>query len=124
MKTRKKILRKTAVGSKILRTGDQVISIAGDHRGQIGTILSLKGVNVIVRGLNVHKRHVKPTEGQPKGGVVERELPIHVSNLRLCVEGKPVKLKTRTTTDGKRELFYMNGDAAVSYRQIKKSSNA
>lgn len=115
----KKKIKEASASSKTMRSGDQVIAITGDDRGQVGTVLSLKGVKVLVRGLNVHKKHIKPTELHPKGGIVEREMPIHVSNLRICVDGKPVKLKTRSTADGKRELFYMNGEAAVSYRQIK-----
>jgi large subunit ribosomal protein L24 len=116
----KRKIKEAASSSKTMRSGDQVIALTGDDRGQVGTVLSIKGTKVLVRGLNVHKKHVKPTELNPKGGIVDREMPIHVSNLRICVDGKPVKLKTRNTVDGSRELYYMNGESAVSYRLIKK----
>lgn len=111
---------KTVPRSKKIRQGDEVVALCGNNKGQTGTVLSVDGDRVVVRGLNVRKKHVKPTEAQPKGGVVEREMSIHVSNLRVCVDGQPVKLKVRTNDEGSREFYYMRGTDAVSYRTIKK----
>lgn len=119
-KTFRKRVRDAEPGSKKICKGDQVIAMTGNNRGNIGTVLSIVGTKVIVQGLNVRKKHVKPTQLAPQGGVVEREMPIHLSNLRVCVNGKPVKLKTRVLENGGKELYYMDGDKAVSYREIKK----
>lgn len=115
----KKLLKIGGV-SKKMRKGDQVMALTGNNKGLTGTVLALNGEKVLVQGLNVCKKHMKPSELYPKGGIIERERPIHVSNLRVCVDGTPVKLKTRAIDNGGRELFYMKGDAAVSYRVIKK----
>ena len=53
--------------SKKIRTGDKVIAIAGNNRGLSGTVLSKQGDKVIVQGLNVRKKHVKPTQANQKG---------------------------------------------------------
>ena len=118
-RTYRKIVRNTQPrGNKICK-GDQVIVKTGVSRGQVGTVLSLHNNKVIVQGVNVRKKHTKPQEGIP-GGILEREMPIHISNLCACVNGKPVKVKTRSTDGGGRELYYMDGENAVTYRTIKK----
>lgn len=122
--TLRKKLRKTAPGSKKICRGDQVMALTGNNRGLSGAVLSVQGTQVLVQGLNVRKKHIKPSELHPKGGIVDREMPIHISNLRVCVDGKPVKLKTRLTEGGGRELYYMNGENAISYRVLKNKSNA
>lgn len=118
-RTNRKIVRNNQPrGNKICK-GDQVIVKTGVTRGQIGTVLSLHNNKVIVQGVNVRKKHTKPQQGIP-GGIQEREMPIHISNLCPCVNGKPVKVKTRTTEGGGRELYYMDGENAVTYRTLKK----
>ena len=73
--------------SKKIRKGDKVVAIAGNNRGQIGYCQSRKGDKVVVQGLNVRKKHVKKSQDAPKGRIIELEKPIHVSNLKVCVEG-------------------------------------
>lgn len=108
--------------SKKIRKGDKVIVIAGNSRGQSGTVLSCAGAKVLVQGINIRKRHVKRTQQNPRGGVIELEKPIHVSNIKVCVDDdKTVKLKVRTAKDGERQLVYKNDGREVIYRQIKKS---
>jgi large subunit ribosomal protein L24 len=106
--------------SKKVRKGDTVIVLSGASRGRTGVVLSSNESGVVVQGLNVRKKHVKATQAQPKGAIVELEKPIHISNVCVCVDGKPVKLKVRTSDAGDRELYYMNGEQAVTYRSIKK----
>lgn len=114
-----KNMKKIGGVSKKIRKGDQVMALTGNNKGLTGNVLAIDGEKVLVQGLNVCKKHTKPSELYPKGGIIERERPIHVSNLRVCVDGTPVKLKSRDTKDGGRELFYMKGDEAVSYRVTK-----
>jgi len=107
---------------KKIRTGDKVVAIAGNNRGLTGTVLSKQGDKVIVQGLNVRKKHVKPTQDNQKGGIVELEKPIHVSNLKVVsADDKPLKLKVHAKKSGERELVFKEGSKNVVYRSIKKS---
>lgn len=105
--------------SKKIRKGDTVFVLTGVSRGRTGVVLACTDSTVLVQGLNVRKKHVKPTQAQPKGAIIELEKPIHISNVRVCVDDKPVKLKVRTNDDGQRELYYLEGGQAVTYRSIK-----
>lgn len=108
--------------NKKIRKGDKVIAIAGNNRGQTGTVLRRIGDKVIVQGLNIRKKHVKRSQANPKGGILELEMPIHISNLKPCTpEGEPVKLRTKVDNDGSRSLVYMKGQEEIVYRQLKKS---
>jgi large subunit ribosomal protein L24 len=108
--------------NKKIRKGDRVIVISGASRGQAGVVLSRSGDKAIVQGLNMRKKHVKPSEQNPKGGILELEAPIHISNLKACTaDDKAVKLKVRTTTQGERQLVYKVDGQEVLYRSLKKS---
>ena len=67
-----------------IKKGDEVIVIAGDHKGSKGKILQvLREKNrVIVEGVNMIKKHEKKTQDNPQGAIVEREAPIHYSNVK------------------------------------------
>ena len=65
-----------------IKTGDIVEVITGNDSGKQGKVLSVnpKLMQVIVEGVNFMKRHSKPTQQNPQGGIIEREAPIHISN--------------------------------------------
>jgi len=65
--------------------GDEVEVITGSNRGRKGKILEVKtdSKRLLIEGVNMIKRHVRPTQDNPKGGVIEREGTIHISNVRL-----------------------------------------
>lgn len=106
---------------KKIRKGDRVLAIAGNNRGLIGTVLSRKGDRVVVQGLNVRKKHIKRTQEAPKGRIIEIERPIHISNVKICVEGdNAAKLKVRTDEQGQRQFVYQQDDQEVIYRSVKK----
>ncbi len=91
-----------------IRTDDEVIVISGKDRGKTGKVLRVdpKKEKVFVEGLNIIKRHQRPTQtaaGQQAGGVIEREGPIHVSNVMLIdpKDGKPTRVGIEIA-DGKR----------------------
>jgi large subunit ribosomal protein L24 len=108
--------------SKKIRKGDRVIAIAGNDRGQIGNVLSIIGNKAVVQGLNVRKKHVKRSEQQPQGGIVELEKPIPLCKLKPCVENdRPVKLKVRIAKNGERELMYKLDGQEILHRSVKKS---
>lgn len=78
-----------------IKTGDSVLIISGDHKGETGKVVKVFRTEnrAIVEGLNMVKRHVKPTAQSP-GGIVEKESPIHISNLML-IDSKGVASKVR-----------------------------
>lgn len=108
--------------SKKIRKGDTVIAIAGNERGKTGTVLSCSSEKVLVQGLNVRKKHVKPSQQNQKGGVIELEKPIHISNLKLCnAETVPVKVKVKLTKEGERQLVYKQDGKQILHRNVKKT---
>ncbi len=66
-----------------LKKGDLVRVIAGNDRGQTGRVLKVfpKAARVVIEGVNLIKRHTRPTQKNPKGGILEKEAPIHISNV-------------------------------------------
>ena len=91
-----------------IRTDDQVVVISGKDRGKRGKVLRVdpKKQKVFVEGLNIVKRHQRPTQtagGQTAGGVIEREGPIHVSNVMVIdpKDDKPTRVGIELV-DGKR----------------------
>lgn len=95
-----------------IKTGDTVKVIAGDHKGSEGKVLNvlLDKNKAIVEGINIIKKHTKPSAQNPQGGIVEKEAPIHVSNLSLLTK------KGETTRVG----YKMEGDKKVRF--AKKSN--
>ena len=117
-----KKIEKPSNKSKKIRKGDKVVAIAGNDRGKTGVVLSCSGEKVLVQGINVRKKHVKPTQQNQRGGIIEMEKPIHVSNLKVCTSDEtPIKLKVRVTKQGERELVYTNNDKVIVHRSLKKS---
>lgn len=107
--------------SKKIRKGDRVVAIAGNDKGSIGVVQSREGDRAIVQGLNIRKKHIKKSQELPKGRIVEVERPIHISNLKICVEGdSAAKLKVRTNEQGDRQYIYKKDDQEMVYRSVKK----
>lgn len=71
------------MGKIRLKKGDEVIVISGKDKGKIGKILKVlrDKDRVIVEGVAVAKRHTKPSQANPQGGIIDKEMPIHVSNV-------------------------------------------
>lgn len=117
-------MEKQSSKTKKIRKGDRVVAISGDHKGQSGIVQSCDGERVVVQGLNYRKKHLKPQRGSPegsKGKIIDIEQPIHVSNLKLILDGEnAVKLKVSTTQDGNRQFVYQKDGKEVVYRQVKK----
>ena len=68
-----------------VKRGDQVVVIAGSHKGKTGKILEIRSAKnrAVVEGVAMLKRHVKKSEQHPNGAIIEREGSIHLSNLML-----------------------------------------
>ncbi len=86
-----------------IKRDDTVIVIAGGDKGRVGKVVRVLPVEgrVVVEGVNRHKRHVKAQGDQP-GSITEKELPIHVSNVALYVDGKRVKVGFKTDEAGEK----------------------
>lgn len=102
--------------SRKIRKDDKVVVIAGNSRGKTGTVLSVSGDRVLVQGVNMRKKHQKATR-TTKGEIIDIEMPVHISNLKVMVNDKPVKLRTRTV-EGKRELYFKDGNESTVYRTL------
>ncbi|MEA1959154.1 MAG: 50S ribosomal protein L24 [Chloroflexota bacterium] len=89
-----------------LKKEDTVIIVAGKDKGKKGKIREVlsKDDTVIVEGINIMKRHMKPRGQARQAGIIDREGPIHISNVMIvCPKcNKPVRVKSRALEDGKR----------------------
>ena len=91
-----------------LRTDDEVIVISGKDKGKTGKILRVDRDKdrVYVEGINIVKRHQKPTPGRPNApvGVIEKEGPVHVSNVAIVdpKDNKPTRVGVRRDENGNR----------------------
>lgn len=86
-----------------IKKGDRVKVIAGEFKGKEGRVLSVSPTEqrAKVEGLNLVKRHMKPTAQNTTGSIVEKEAPIHISNLMVIdTKGNPTRIK-REVVDGK-----------------------
>jgi large subunit ribosomal protein L24 len=100
--------RRAPVRQKLhVRRGDRVRVIRGNFAGQEGTVLRVltKENRVVVEGLNMRKRHMKPTQANPEGGIVTFEAPIHASNVMLLdpSTGEPTRVRQHLDADGTKE---------------------
>ena len=98
-----------------IRKGDQVIVTTGKDKGKKGEVVRVAGDKVVVSNVNVIKRHTKPNPqaGQP-GGVIEREAPIHISNVMLFnpATGKGERVGFKVLEDGRKlRVFRSSGEA-------------
>jgi len=91
-----------------IRKGDEVVVIAGKDKGRRGKVLRVThgGTRVLVEKLNIVKRHQRPTEKEPRGGIVDKEAPLHISNVMLMSSkvGRPVRVNFKTIERGDRKV--------------------
>ena len=87
--------------------GMTVRVIRGNHKGQEGKILYVfpKKERVIIEGVNLIKRHMRPSQDSPQGGIVEKEGSIHVSNVKLIYNGNATRVGYQFSKDGKKVRF-------------------
>jgi large subunit ribosomal protein L24 len=91
-----------------IKKGDQVIVLTGRDKGRSGEVIKVmpKENRALVRGVNVATRHQRQTAAQ-EGGLVRKELPVHLSNLALRdpESGKPTRVGFKTLEDGRKVRF-------------------
>lgn len=85
-----------------IRKGDTVVVNSGQHKGKIGKVKEVwpKDQKVVVEGLNLRTKHLKPTRTAPQGGIITREEPLHWSKVNPVVDGKAVRVGFKTKADG------------------------
>ena len=87
-----------------VKKGDKVLVLSGKDKGKEGKIIMAlpKKSKVVVEGINKVKRHTKPTQSNPQGGIITKEAAIHVSNVMLVdpESGKPTRTKMVVQEDG------------------------
>ena len=98
-----------------IRKGDQVVVISGKDKGKRGDVVRVAGDKIVVSNINVVKRHTKPNPqlGQA-GGVIEREAPIHISNVMLFnpATGKGERIGFKVLEDGRKlRVFRSSGES-------------
>ncbi len=88
-----------------IKKGDMVQIIAGDNKGKQGKVLMVDGAKqrAIVEGVNLIKKATKPNAQNPQGGIVEKEAPIHMSNMQVLdpKDSKPTKVGRKLNENGK-----------------------
>lgn len=98
-----------------IRKNDTVVVIRGKYKGRRGRVLEVhpKKERLLVEGVNLMKRHTKPSNRNQSGGIVEREAPIHISNVMPWCESEngPSKIAMKRLQDGSRvRVWKTNGE--------------
>jgi large subunit ribosomal protein L24 len=96
-----------------IKTGDTVIAIAGKDKGKSGTVLKKVDNKVVVEGLNVVKKHMKPDPNKEQpGGIVEMEKPLEVSNVAILnpVTNKPDRVGFKYLNEDKKKVRYFKSN--------------
>jgi large subunit ribosomal protein L24 len=96
-------MKKSKKIKSLIRKGDTVKVLSGDSKGDTGVVeqVFVEDYRAIVKGVNMVKRHVRPSAEQP-GGIIEKEAPIHISNLMLVdADGQASRIKRDRDENGK-----------------------
>lgn len=104
-----------------VKKGDTVIVTAGNDKGFTGEVVRVfpKQDRVIVQGVNVRVKHMKPTQLNPNGGIVRKEMPIHISNVSPVVDGKPTRVRFQTKKGVKTRVAARNGVVLHTLRESR-----
>ena len=94
-----------------VKKGDMVIVTSGNDRGATGEVLRIltKTGRVVVQGINVRAKHLRPSQASPQGGIVRREMPIQASNVSPVVDGKPTRVRWKVRPDGSKVRVAVRG---------------
>ena len=89
-----------------VKQGDDVVVVTGKQKGTRGRVLRvLPGAErVVVEGVNVRTKHLKPSQQNPQGGRIQKEMPVHISNVMLAdpQTGQPTRVRIKTLETGQR----------------------
>ena len=90
-----------------IKKGDIVQVISGNENGKSGRIIKVfpERDKVVVEGLNMVKKHTRPNQENPQGGIIEKEAAIHISNVMFIVGSKPTRIGYKKLEDGKKVKY-------------------
>ena len=90
-----------------IRLGDTVKVISGSYRGKEGRVLKVinSKERLVVEGINMLKRHMRPSQENPQGGIIEKEGSIHISNVQIISGGKSTRVGYKILEGGKKVRF-------------------
>lgn len=107
--------------SKHIRKEDKVVVIAGNDKGVVGNVVSFKGDTVLVKGVNVKKKHMKARKEGEESQIIEIEKPIHISNVALCdANGNAVKTVIEFEENGAKSLYSISKDGTKTLLRVLK----
>ena len=90
-----------------IKKGDTVQVITGNDVGKTGRVIKvfIDRDRIVVEGVNIVKKHARPTQDTPQGGIIEKEATIHISNVMLVAGGKPTRVGYKTLEDGRKVKY-------------------
>ena len=90
-----------------IQKGDTIQVITGNDTGKSGRVIKvyLDTNRIVVEGVNRVKKHARPTQENPQGGIIEKEATIHISNVMLVAESKPTRVGFKFLEDGRKVKF-------------------
>ncbi len=92
-----------------IKKGDKVVVLSGRDKGRTGEVRSVSPTEgrAIVEGVNLVKRHTKPSQQNPEGGILTKEAPIQLSNIAVAdpKDGKPTRVGFKVLEDGRKVRF-------------------
>ena len=100
-----------------IKKGDRVVVLTGKDKGRQGAVLKVlpKDERVVVEGLNMVQRHTRPSQGDPQGGIKNKEAPLHVSNVAIVdSKGKPTRVGFRMDGDKKVRFAKTTGEVIAN----------
>ena len=100
-----------------IRKGDRVVVLTGKDKGRQGAVSKVfpKESRVLVDGLNMVQRHTRPSQGDPQGGIKNKEAPLHVSNVAVVdSKGKPTRVGFRMDGDKKVRFAKTTGEVIAN----------
>ena len=95
-----------------IKKGDTVKVIAGKDNGKEGKVISVdhKNSKVVVEGVNMITKHLKPSQANQNGGIIQKEAPLDASNVMLVFKGKPTRVGFKIDGDKKVRIAKKTGD--------------
>ena len=96
--------------------GDSVQVITGNNKGKTGRVIKvfLSKDKILVEGINMIKKHSRPTQDNPQGGIIEKEAAIHISNVMLLADGKVTRVGYKVLDDGSKVKFAKNTGEVIN----------
>ena len=98
-----------------IKKGDNVIVITGRDKGREGKVLAVntKNSTVLVEGVNMVKKHMKPGRQSQEGGIINQEAPVHISNVMYVHKGKPTRIGFHVDENGKKVRYAKSANEAI-----------